>query len=159
LEAEVFLNVLRTAPALVGGLAEVLGPLDVTQSQYNVLRILRGPGPAGLRCGEVGERMVNREPDVSRLLDRMERRGLVARARAPGDQRVVTACLTSDARRVVAALDEPVGELHRHQLGHLDAATLHAPSDLLEAARDPASAIPERREPWADAARRPSTSR
>jgi DNA-binding MarR family transcriptional regulator len=118
LEAEVFLNVLRTAAALVGGLSEVLRPFDITQPQYNVLRILRGAGRAGLPCGEVGERMVNREPDVSRLLDRMERRGLVARARAPGDRRVVTAWLTRE--------------------GH--EAALRALSDLLEAAREPAPA-------------------
>ena len=142
LEAEVFLNVLRTATTLVGGLTELLRPFDITQPQYNVLRILRGAGAAGLPCGEVGERMVNREPDVSRLLDRMERRGLVARARMPDDRRVVTARLTPEGRRVVDALDEPVREMHRRQLGHLSEDELHALSELLEAARESPAAAP-----------------
>jgi DNA-binding MarR family transcriptional regulator len=103
--------------------------------------------------------MVNREPDVSRLLDRRERRGLVARARAPGDRRVVTARLTPDGRRVVDALDAPVREMHCQQLGHMGAAALRALSDLLEAAREPAPAPVRCSEQRADAARRPPMSR
>ena len=148
LEAEAFLNVLRTATTLVRELVEVLRPFDLTQPQYNVLRILRGAGATGLPCGEVGERMVSREPDVSRLLDRMERRGLVARTRAPSDRRVVTARITPDGLRIVDALDEPVRQMHARQLGHLSQPDLHALCTLLEAAREapqapvPAGALP-----------------
>ena len=136
LEAEVFLNVLRTATTLVRDLVEVLRPFDLTQPQYNVLRILRGAGHGGLPCGEVGERMVSREPDVSRLLDRMEGRRLVERTRAHADRRVVTARITAGGLRIVNGLDEPVGRMHRRQLGHLSGRELRALSDLLEAARE-----------------------
>ena len=135
IEAEVFLNVLRTSTTFVGQFVEVLRPYELTQPQYNVLRILRGAGAAGLPCGEVGERMVSREPDVTRLLDRMEQRGLVARARDAADRRVVTARITADGQRLVDALDEPVEALHKRQLGHLSASDLGTLNALLESAR------------------------
>ena len=135
LEAEAFVNVLRTASQLLGGLVELLRPHDITQPQYNVLRILRGAGPDGLPSGEVGVRMVSREPDMTRLLDRMEARGLVSRARGTVDRRVVTVRLTDAGRRMVDALDAPVRELHARQLGHLSPEELQALSTLLERAR------------------------
>src|SRR3954449_9264568 len=92
LEQEVFLEVLRTGHALVGDLVELLRPYGLTQPQYNVLRILRGAGPAGLPTGEVGARMVvSREPDVTRLLLRMEQQGRVERERRSDNRRFVTA--------------------------------------------------------------------
>jgi DNA-binding MarR family transcriptional regulator len=135
LEAEAFVNVLRTASQLLGGLVELLRPHDITQPQYNVLRILRGAGAGGLPSGEVGVRMVSREPDMTRLLDRMEGRGLVARARGTVDRRVVTVRLTDAGREIVAALDGPVAELHARQLGHMSEDELQALSTLLERAR------------------------
>ena len=135
IQAEVFLNVLRTSTTFVGQFVEMLRPYELTQPQYNVLRILRGAGAAGLPCGEVGERMVSREPDVTRLLDRMEQRGLVARARDAADRRVVTARITADGQRLVDALDEPVEALHKRQLGHLSASDLRTLNALLELAR------------------------
>src|SRR5689334_8848793 len=94
LQQEVFLEVLRTGQALVQDLVGLLKPYGLTQPQYNVLRILRGAGPDGLPTGEVGERMVaSREPDVTRLLVRMERAGLVRRQRRPDNRRVVTASI------------------------------------------------------------------
>ena len=134
-EAEAFVNVLRTASQLLGGLVELLRPHDITQPQYNVLRILRGAGPEGLPSGEVGLRMVSREPDMTRLLDRMEARGLVSRARGTVDRRVVTVCLTDAGRRMVHTLDAPVAALHARQLGHLSPDELQALSTLLERAR------------------------
>lgn len=134
-EAEAFLNVLRTAAVLTRGLTDVLRPYDLSQPQYNVLRILRGAGPAGLPSGEVGERMVGRDPDVTRLLDRLAARGFVVRARDDADRRVVTARLSDAGRAVVDALDQPVRAMHRRQLGHLARGDLRTLSDLLEAAR------------------------
>jgi DNA-binding MarR family transcriptional regulator len=134
-EAEAFLNVLRTASALLDDLTGVLRPYDLSQPQYNVLRILRGAGPEGLPSGEIGARMVARDPDVTRLVDRMEARGLVARHRPAADRRVVRVQLTPEGARMVDALDEPVAAMHRRQLGHLDPAALRTLSDLLEAAR------------------------
>jgi DNA-binding MarR family transcriptional regulator len=135
LEAEVFVNLLRTSVVLVDEMAEALRPYEITRPQYNVLRILRGAGNEGLASGEVGERLVGREPDVTRLLDRMEARGLVARQRGPVDRRVVTARLTEVGLRLVDALDGPIEALHSRQLGHLSRDELRSLSTLLERAR------------------------
>lgn len=134
-EAEAFLNVLRTSATLLGGLVELLRPFELTQPQYNVLRILRGAGDGALPCGEIGQRMVSREPDVTRLLDRMEVRGLVVRTRTAEDRRVVTARLTPEGLALVDSLDDPVRALHERQLGHLTPDELHTLIALLERAR------------------------
>src|SRR5919108_1101542 len=89
LEEEAFLNLQRTADALLHGLEAALKPAGLSPSQYNVLRILRGAEAEGLACREVGERMVTRDPDITRLLDRLEARGLVMRARDREDRRVI----------------------------------------------------------------------
>jgi DNA-binding MarR family transcriptional regulator len=135
LEAEAYLNVLRTGSVLLAEFAELLRPHEITQPQYNVLRILRGAGSEGMPSGEIGERMVNREPDMTRLLDRMEARGLVDRQRGTADRRVVTARLTDDGRRLVDALDVPVQEMHARQMGDLSEEELRALSALLERVR------------------------
>jgi DNA-binding MarR family transcriptional regulator len=140
LEEEAFLNLLRTANALSQGLATVLKGADLTTAQYNVLRILRGAGTEGLPSGEVGERMVSRDPDVTRLLDRLERRGLVERCRDADDRRVVRARVTEVGRAVLAPLDGPVVEMHVRQLSHLGPERLRELVALLEAARDGAEA-------------------
>src|SRR5258706_3777957 len=88
-EEEAALNVHRTSAVLEEAFAGELRPRGLTGTQYNALRILRGAGPAGLPCGEVGNRMVRSDPDVTRLLDRLAARCLVARARGPVDRRVV----------------------------------------------------------------------
>ncbi|MEO7521086.1 MAG: MarR family transcriptional regulator [Gemmatimonas sp.] len=134
-EAETFLNIVRTSAALVRGLAQVLRPYDITQPQYNALRILRGAGADGLLRGEVGERMVTHEPDVTRLLDRMEARGLVHRERGVGDRRLVHVRITVDGLTLLAALDEPVHAMHCTQLGHLGSSDLASLNGLLERAR------------------------
>ena len=135
-EEETFLQVLRTASALLAGLTSLLREHDLSQPQYNVLRILRGAGEAGLPSGEVGVRMVGRDPDVTRVLDRMEPRGLVARTRGTSDRRVVTVRLTPAGRALVDALDAPVAAMHARQLGHLSVDELRALSAMLERARN-----------------------
>ncbi|HWN17905.1 MAG TPA: MarR family transcriptional regulator [Gemmatimonadales bacterium] len=106
--AEALLSVLRTAAVLEHQLTEVLKPYGITHTQYNVLRILRGAGADGLCGREVGERMVSRVPDVSRLLDRMEETGLISRERDPLDRRHVTARIT---RKGLALLDQATPRL------------------------------------------------
>jgi len=135
LEAEAYLNVLRTSTVLLAELVELLRPHELTQPQYNVLRILRGAGDDGLPSGEIGDRMVSRDPDTTRLLDRMEVRGLVSRRRGPADRRVVTVRITDEGRRLVDALDAPVQAMHARQLGHLDEDELRTLIALLERAR------------------------
>jgi DNA-binding MarR family transcriptional regulator len=128
--------VLRTGHALVHDLVELLKPYGLTQPQYNVLRILRGAGAAGLPTGEVGDRMVvSREPDVTRLLVRMEGRGLLKRERRTGNRRFVTARITREGLRVLKALDGPVGEMHATQLRHMSRRELGLLAGLLERAR------------------------
>ena len=134
-EQEVFLNVLRAADALTRGLEELLKPHGLSPTQYNVLRILRGAGEGGFACREIGDRMINRDPDMTRLLDRMEQHGLITRHRQTDDRRVVCSQVTPDGLRVLKELDAPVLKLHRDQLGHLGTEKLRLLSNLLEAAR------------------------
>jgi DNA-binding MarR family transcriptional regulator len=95
---------------------------------------LRGT-PEGLPSGEIANRMITRDPDVTRLLDRLERRGLILRSREPSDRRVVMAHITPHGLKLLARLDEPVEEVHRAQLGHLGKDRLRVLAELLAAAR------------------------
>jgi DNA-binding MarR family transcriptional regulator len=134
-EEEVFLAVQRTASDLNQGIAELLKPEGITAPQYNVLRILRGAGENGLACREIGDRLVTRDPDVTRLLDRIETQGLIVRARESADRRVVTTRITAKGRALLSRLDEPVAELHVRQLAHLGQTKLRKLLELLEEAR------------------------
>src|SRR5215472_3010088 len=133
-EEAAFLALLRTADMLTRGAAGVLKTEDLSSTQYNVLRILRG-SPEGLPCGEIARRLITRDPDVTRLLDRMEKRGLIWRARENRDRRMVLARITPEGLKLVDRLDEPVQKIHRKQLGHLGKEGLRALTELLGAAR------------------------
>jgi len=137
LEQEASLSVERTAAALRHGMAEALKPYGITPVQYNVLRILRGAGVAGLCRHEIGDRLVAQVPDVTRLLDRMEAVGLIARERDARDRRLVTTRITPAGLDLVGRLDEPVARLHRQQLGHLGPEELRQLIALLASARTP----------------------
>ena len=136
LEQEALLNVLRTADVLMQRLTAVLKPFNLSHSQYNVLRILRGAGADGLACQDVAERMITRDPDITRLLDRLEARGLVTRARDQKDRRVVVARITPEGERLLEALDQPIAEVDRRPLQHLGEQRLRALIQLLELARE-----------------------
>lgn len=112
---EAYVTLLRAADALLHAPAALLKQHGLTATQYNVLRILRGAGPGGLRCSDVGARMIQREPDITRLLDRLGKRGLTTRARARADRRVVHVAITPAGLELLAALDQPMLELHRAQ--------------------------------------------
>jgi DNA-binding MarR family transcriptional regulator len=133
-EEAAFLDLLRTADMLSRGAFEVLKAEDLSSTQYNVLRILRG-APEGLPCGEIAGRLITRDPDVTRLLDRMEKRGLISRARDSRDRRMVLARITAEGLKLVNRLDEPVQQMHRKLLGHLGKEKLRALRELLAAAR------------------------
>jgi DNA-binding MarR family transcriptional regulator len=133
-EEAAFLELLRTADMLTRGAFGVLKAEDLSLTQYNVLRILRG-SPQGLPCGELASRMITRDPDVTRLLDRMEKRGLVSRARDSQDRRIVLARIMPEGLKLVDRLDEPVQKIHSQQLGHLGKERLRALGELLAAAR------------------------
>jgi DNA-binding MarR family transcriptional regulator len=135
LEQEAHLSIERTAAVLGHAMAEALKARGITPAQYNVLRILRGAGDEGLCRGEVRERLVSEVPDVTRLLDRLEAAGLVARERGTQDRRYVTTRVTPEGLRVLEELDEPVDALHRSTLGHLDPDELRTLIALLARAR------------------------
>lgn len=132
---EAYLNIIRTAAVLANDAERLLRPHGLSASTYNVLRILRGAGDGGMACSQVGAQMVARVPDVTRLIDRLERSGLAERARTSADRRVVTTRITPAGLRLLAALDGPVLALHEAQLGHMPAKDLRALSDLLARAR------------------------
>lgn len=134
-EEEAFLNVIQTAEALMWGVAETLKPAGLTPTQYNILRILRGAGEQGVSCKEATERMVTKDSDVTRLLDRLEQQHLIKRGRHGKDRRVVLTFITDKGLELLAQLDEPMQELHRRQLAHLGKARLNSLADLLEMAR------------------------
>jgi len=100
-------------------MVRLLRPHGLSPASYNVLRILRGAAPAGLPCGEIGARLIQHDPDVTRLLDRMEKQGWIARARATQDRRVVTVRLTKAGLALVNELDAPVNERHAATLAPL----------------------------------------
>jgi DNA-binding MarR family transcriptional regulator len=133
-EEESFVDLVRTCDLLSRAPARLLKIEDLSGTQYNVLRILRG-SPEGLPCGEIASRMITRDPDVTRLLDRLEKRRLITRCRETKDRRMVMARITPEGLKVLARLDEPVEELHRRQLGHMGKDRLHKLAEILAAAR------------------------
>jgi len=142
LEEEVFLNLQRTASLLLQTVGKELKPHDLSAAQYNLLRILRGAREGGeepLTCGEIAERLVSPGPDVTRLLDRLEARGLVERLRGADDRRVVRARITEAGCELLGGLDEPVARALARRLGGLGEARLKSLSRLLEQAREAGS--------------------
>ena len=134
-EVEAYVNILRTADALGRAVEGLLGTAGLTGAQYNVLRILRGAGGAGLACREIGERMIARDPDITRLLDRLEARKLITRARDRRDRRVIAVRITREALCILRKLDGPMQQLHRRQLRHMGTRKLAALNRLLQEAR------------------------
>ena len=133
-EETVLVELLRTADELSRPLVRLLKKDAVSTTQYNVLRILRG-SPQGLACRDIGGRMISRDPDITRLLDRLEARGLIARCRENQDRRLVLTRITPAGLALLEQLDEPVAATHRRLLGHLGPARLRALTELLAACR------------------------
>jgi DNA-binding MarR family transcriptional regulator len=135
-EEEVILNIAHTAEYLTSAISSVLKSADLTMTQYNVLRILRGAGAEGLTCGEISERMVTKESDITRLLDRVESRNFISRERPANNRRIVIARITDEGQDILAALDEPIDELNRSLVGHLGTEKQTNLNDLLESVRN-----------------------
>jgi DNA-binding MarR family transcriptional regulator len=135
LEEEAALNIVRTADVLMQVLADVLKPYLLSATQYNVLRILRGAGEQGASCKDIGSRLVTRDPDITRMMDRLEQRGLVIRDRAKEDRRVVTHRLTKPGLELVNELDRPIEALHQQNMRHMTGDKLRELVGLLEEIR------------------------
>jgi DNA-binding MarR family transcriptional regulator len=131
---EAWLSIQRTAAVLEHSVEAWLKDYGITVTQYNVLRILRG-AREGLACSEIGARMISRDPDITRLLDRLEKRGLIARSREAKDRRMVLTRITDPGLEILARLDKPMQDAHRWQLGHLGSERLQALAELLAACR------------------------
>jgi DNA-binding MarR family transcriptional regulator len=136
IEEEVFLSLQLTARMVLDPWAKFLkAAVNFTPVQYNLLRILRGAAPHGRTCGEISERLVTRDPDVTRIVDRLEKRGLVRRERSTTDRRVVRVFITKDGQSSLKRLDQAVREMPRDLLGPMGAKRLGSLRDLLASVR------------------------
>jgi DNA-binding MarR family transcriptional regulator len=136
-EQEVYLNLWRTYDRLKALEDEVFGRFGLSAQQYNALRLLRSVHPGAMPTLALAGRLISRAPDVTRLLDRLEQRGLLNRERRPDNRRVVDVRITAPGLELLQELDAPVQECHQRQLGHLNARSLRELARLLKAARRP----------------------
>lgn len=136
LEEEALLNIHRTADRIQRKHQLTLKVYGLTPSQYNVLRILRGAEPDGLRCSDIGDRMVSHDPDITRLLTRLERRRYTERRRDTRDRRVVFTRITKTGLKQLQELDPVIHSASKQTLGHMQPARLALLIDLLEEARE-----------------------
>ena len=134
LEDLLFVSLLRAADSLSQEVERFLKSAALTGAQYNVLRILRGAEPEGILCRGIAERMISRDPDMTRLLDRMEKHGWITRQRQKDDRRVIKTRITAAGLEILKKLDAPVDELHKRQFRHIAAPKLKALADAIEEA-------------------------
>lgn len=132
---EAVVALFRTTDLVRRALAHVIEPHGITPQQYNVLRILRGAGEHGLPTLEIAERMVEAAPGITRLMDRLEAKRLVRRERCRQDRRQVLCWITSDGRRLVEVLDEPVRAADAAALSGLSRARVRELLTLLDDVR------------------------
>ena len=137
LEQEVYLNLWRTYDRLRALEEELFGHYDLTPQQYNALRLLSAERPGRLRTLDLASRLVSRAPDITRLLDKLERRGLVERDRPADNRRVVHVGITEAGLALLRELREPLRACHARQLGHLSPGEISNLIALLRAARWP----------------------
>ncbi len=136
LDRDVYRSRVRLHEALATQFNELFKAHDLTQAQYNALRIVVGASPEGASCQEIGARLLTRVPDVTRLVDRMEASELVARERSAEDRRVVKVRATTKGKRLIRRLDEPVLQLHARQTAHLSLAEVRDLELLLRRAME-----------------------
>lgn len=132
LEDQTFIALQKAADSLGQQAEQLLKANGLTGAQYNVLRILRGAEPEGLGCSSIGERMISHDPDMTRLLDRMEKRSLITRKRQSDDRRVVKTRITTEGLSVLKKLDQPIRELHKRQFRDMSATQLKGLVDTLD---------------------------
>ena len=116
---------------------ELFGRYELTAQQYNLLRLLRGVFPSGLPTLDLASRLISRAPDITRMIDKLEDRGLVNRERPPDNRRVVLVALTDVGRELLSTLDQPVRDCHVRQLGHMEPDQMRQLIELLQESRRP----------------------
>lgn len=137
LEQEAFLNLWRTYDRLKGLEEELFSRFELSAQQYNALRLLRSAYPGSMSVSELGRRLISRAPDMTRLLDRLEQRGLVRRDRTSEDRRAVRLTITTEGLRLLDEISAPLADCHRRQLGHMPRTALRRLISLLREARTP----------------------
>ena len=151
LEDHLFVSILKLADSLSQEAEVVIKSAGLTPAQYNVLRILRGAEPEGLLCRGIAERMLSRDPDMTRLLDRMEKHGWITRQRQQDDRRVIKTRITPEGLKLLKKLEQPVHDLHKDQFRHIPAVRLKLLAELVAEVR--------KREPFRFAAHQKWSSR
>ena len=136
IEEEALLNIRRTSDRLHHFSQQLFKPHGVTPTQYNVLRILRGAGDGGLRCSDIGERLVSSDPDITRLLGRLQKQKLIRRKRDPKDRRVIYATITPDGLRLLKEMDPVLSDHIKQLLKHMSREKLTTLVALLEEVRE-----------------------
>jgi DNA-binding MarR family transcriptional regulator len=137
LEDQLFVAILKTADSLSQQAEQLIKTAGLRPAQYNVLRILRGSGPEGLLCRGISERMISRDPDITRLLDRMEKHKLITRERQTEDRRIIKTRITPGGLKLLKKLDRPVHELHKNQFRHMSPGRLRELAELLNELNTP----------------------
>jgi DNA-binding MarR family transcriptional regulator len=136
-EQEVFLNLWRTYDRLRTLEDELFARYELTPQQYNLLRLLRAEAPEAIPTLRLASRLVSKAPDITRMLDKLEQRGLIVRDRPAENRRVVRVRITESGLALVRSIAQPLQECHAKQLGHMNAAELQQLADLLRKAREP----------------------
>ena len=136
LPEEALLNLVRTHEFLLQRQTEFFKQYQLTPTQYNILRILRGAGEAGITCSACSERMVAADPDITRLLDRLEGRELIRRERGSQDRRVVISRITAQGLTLLEAIDKPLAKFVRALMGRVGPEKLAELIEILESLRE-----------------------
>jgi len=134
LQQEAMLSILRTSDLLENRLARLLREHDLTPSQYNAMRIMRGEGEP-MPCLEVADRMIQVAPAITRVVDQLVGRGLINKQQSSEDRRVFLVELTASGTRLLKKLDNPIQSLHQSLLGHVPKSDLKMLNGILEIAR------------------------
>ena len=134
-EQEAILALQRTTDLLRRHFTQVIGPHGISPQQYNVLRILRGAGAAGTPTLDIADRMNEKTPGITRLLDRLEGKHLVRRRRCPEDRRQVLCWITESGLKLLAELDKPVSDPGPRYLQSLSSDEVRQLIDMLERIR------------------------
>lgn len=137
LQQQAFLELWKTYDCLKADEELVFGEFEISSQQYNVLRLLKASAPASLAVSALGQKMITRAPDMTRMLDRLEHRSLISRVRRDENRRVVEVTITDAGRVLLQQIAKPIRECHQRQLGHVPEEQLVKLIELLQAARQP----------------------